>query len=205
LKESASEGYGSVMVHKPNPRQLVLRRDTATGLTLVGWAADLPVGRFQHLELIGELADNILPDSKSACYDAWQTALHHARQANRLVLAKQVRQHQAKGWYLVPFELAQDRQAMHSDSVGNYAAAAMQLHYQLTHNRKQAWVNIQGGTVVHVRARYPKKALDELTYQVWYNVQLQQLNLMEGSILEGNLISCESGLWFAAKQAKTDS
>jgi hypothetical protein len=46
LKDSARAGYCSGLTHKPNPRQLVLRRDTATGMTLVGWEEDLPVGRF---------------------------------------------------------------------------------------------------------------------------------------------------------------
>lgn len=187
------------MAPKPNPRQLVLRRDTATGLTLVGWAADLPVGRFQHLELICESANNILPDSESEYYASYQSALHHASQANQLMLERQARKNQSKGWQRVPFELAHDLQPMKADSVGNYAAAAMQLQYQLTRNCKRAWVIIQRETVMHVRARYPKKELDELTYQVWYHVQLRELNKMGGTLLEGDLIICESGLWFDAK------
>lgn len=187
------------MSSKANPKQLVLRRDTATGLTLVGWETDLPVGRFEHLELICESSKNILPDSGSEFYDAWQSALQHARQANNLVLGQQVRHNQSKGWYRVPFELAPNRQAMQADSVGNYAAAAMQLHYQLTRNRKQAWVIIQRETVTHVRARYPKIELDVLTYQVWYHKQLHELTEMGGTLLEGQLFVCESGLWFESK------
>ncbi|MBI1422209.1 MAG: hypothetical protein GC149_02000 [Gammaproteobacteria bacterium] len=105
------QGYN----RRANLRQLVLRRDTATGLTLVGWEEDLPVGRFEHL----------------------------------------------------------------------------------TRNCKRAWVIARQGTITHVRARYPDKTLDELTYQVWYHTQLHQLHLLDGVLLEGNLMICESGLWFA--------
>jgi len=176
----------------------VLRRDTATGLTLVGWETDLPVGRFEHLALICESAESILPDKKNEYYEAWQAALQQARLANNLLLEQQVRQYQARGWYRVPFELADDREVVKADSVGNYAAAAMQLHYQLTRNCKQAWVILQSEEIVHVRARHPRKALDELTYQVWYHQQQHQLQMLGGTLLEGNLISCESGLWFEA-------
>jgi len=187
------------MTHKPNPKQLVLRRDTATGMTLVGWEEDLPVGRFEHLELICELANNILPERESEDYASYQSALHNARQANRLMLEQQVRYHEAQGWLRVPFELAHNQEAMQADSFGNFTTAAMQLCYQLTQNRKQAWAIMQRGKVEHVRARYPKKALDEFTYQVWYHTQLHQLNQIGGTLLEGTLVICESGLWFEVK------
>lgn len=187
------------MSSKPNPKQLVLRRDTASGITLVGWEEDLPIGRFEHLELICELAKNILPECDSEDYASYQSALHNARQANRLILEQQVRYHQSKGWLLVPFELAHNQEAMQADRFGNFTTAAIQLNYQLTRHRKQAWAIIQRGSIVHVRARYPKKALDELTYQVWYHKQLYELKEMDGTLLEGHLMICESGLWFEAK------
>lgn len=187
------------MSNNPNTRQLVLRRDTATGLTLVGWDADLPAGRFEHLELICESSKYSLPDSGSEDYDAWQSALYRARQANQHMLEMQISCNQSNGWICVPFELAHNRETMVADHVGNYAAAAMQLHYQLTQNQKQAWVVVRRGRIVHVRARYPKRQLDELTYQVWYHRQLHELNEMEGTLLEGELMICESGLWFDVK------
>ena len=187
------------MTHRLNPRQLVLRRDTATGLTQVGWESDLPLVRFEHLQLIAEPVENILPDSESEYYDAYQAALRYARQANQLMLEQQIRDNQARGWYHVPFKLARDRPAMQADSVGNYAAAAMQLQYQLTHNGKLAWAILRCGELEHVRTRYPKKELDELTYQVWYHKQLYDLKQLGGTLLEGALMVCESGLWFEAK------
>jgi hypothetical protein len=187
------------MTHKPNPRQLVLRRDTATGLTHVGWETDLPLVRFEHLELIGEPVKSILPDSDSEYYAAYQAALRYARQANHRMLEQQMRDNQSKGWYRVPFALARDSQGMQADSVGNYAAAAMQLQYELTYNCKLAWAILRCGVVEHVRTRYPKKELDELTYQVWYHKQLHDLQQLGGILLEGTLMVCESGLWFEAK------
>ena len=185
------------MALKLNPRQLVLRRDTATGLTLVGWAADMPVGRFEHLALIGESARHTAPDPGCDFYADWQAAVRQARQANSTLLEQQVRHNESRGWYQVPFGLVPGLQSAEADSVGNYAAAAMQLQYHLTHNCKQAWAVHQHGAIVHVRARYPKKQLDELTYQVWYHRQLKQLDELDGNLLEGDLKVCESGLWFA--------
>lgn len=184
------------MMLKPNPRQLVLRRDTATGLTLVGWETDLPLGRFEHIDLIGEFKENILPDISSELYDIYQAALLEARQANLHVLEQQVQHHQSKGWYKVPFELAKKQEPLEADPYGNYAAAAMQLYYQLAENQNRTWAIIREDVIVHVRARYPKKRMDRLTYQVWYHKQQHELKEMGGVLLEGNLFACESGLWF---------
>lgn len=184
------------MSYKSNPRQLVMRRDTATGLTLVGWAADLPIGRFEHLKLIGDAVGNALPEPGDEYYETYQSALENARQANTQCLEQQVQLLQSKGWLRVPFELANAKHAVQTDTVGTYTAAALRLHFQLTHNCKQAWAILQEGTVAHVRARHPRYALDELTYQVWYHQQLQQLKQMGGILTEGELKVCESGLWF---------
>lgn len=184
------------MIFKANPRQLVLRRDTATGLTMVGWETDLPVGRFEHIELICDSLENILPEIGSEYYEAYQSALHQACQENRILLEQQVQQNLSKGWCRVPFELAGNQDVMEADQFGNYAEAAMQLHYKLTQNCKQAWAVIQEGNVVHVRGRYPQKPLDELTYKVWYHRQQHQLGQVEGTLYEGKLVTCESGLWF---------
>lgn len=175
-----------------------MRRDSATGLTQVGWESDLPLGRFVHLELICELTENILPDSSSEFYTAYQAAIQQARQANALMLEQQRQQNQAKGWYLVPFTLAQRQADLESDCFGNYTAAAMRLHFLLTRNIKPAWAVVRAGRIVHLRAREPAKELDELSYQVWYHQQRHQLEQIQGSLLEGELYICESGLWFDA-------
>ncbi len=188
------------MSNRPNPRQLVLRRDTATGLTQVGWETDLPVGRFLHIALICELAENILPETGSEFFAAYQTALHQAREANYLMLQQQIQHNQARGWHRVPIELASHHEVLKPDSIGNYAAAAMQLHFHLTHNTKQAWAVLRNEVIVHVRASQPRKELDELTYQVWYQQQRTQLQEIGGTLLAGNLIICESGLWFATDE-----
>ena len=197
LHDSSGQAYCSGMSNKTNPRQLVLRCDSATGLAQVGWETDLPLGRFEHLELICESHDYTLPDIRSEHHAAYQAALVRARQANSLMLQQQTRHHQASGWYRVPFALAPPQAELQADSVGSYTAAAMQLHFILTQNIKQAWAVIQTEEIVHLRARYPLKELDELSYQVWYHQQCHQLQHMGGSLLEGELRICESGLWFS--------
>lgn len=178
-----------------NPRQLVLRRDTATGLMLVGWAEDLPLGRFEHLALICETVAAVLPVKGSEQYPVYQSALENAQQSNTRLLEQQASFNRSRGWYEVPFTLAKDQGNAHPDSVGSYAAAAMRLHYQLARHCKRVWAVIVENRIIHVRARYPKKELDALTAQVWYFRQLNELQAFDGQLLEGNLVVCESGLW----------
>ena len=184
------------MSHTGNPRQVVLRRDSATGLTQVGWETDLPLGRFEHLALICEVRDNALPGLNCEYHAAYRAALQQARLANTRLLQQQVQHNQARGWYRVPLELARQEKVLQADSVGSYSAAAMQLLFLLTHNCKQAWAVIQAEEIIHLRARQPAKALDELSYQVWWHQQRHQLEVMGGRLLEGELLICESGLWF---------
>jgi hypothetical protein len=184
------------MSSKHHPRQLVLRRDTATGLTHVGWETDMPVGRFEHLVLICESEVLCMPEPHSEHYGVYCMALQRARALNAELLDEQIHQYLAKGWQRVPFELATDPQVMRPDDVGNYTSAAMQLHYQLTHNRRQAWAVTAEQGIVHIRPRNPSRQLDTLTYQVWYHRQLQELQSIGGRIEAGILLVAESGLWF---------
>ena len=184
------------MATRDNPRLLVLRRDTATGLTQVGWETDLPIGRFEHLEVVCELNDNRLPNLDNEHYVEYQAALLSARETNASMLDEQSRHHMTKGWLFVPFELSPKGPLLVADIFGSFSAAAMKLLFQLTHNTKQVWAVLQDGCIVHVRSRRPTKNLDELSYQVWYHQQLHQLEKIGGKLLEGNLMVCESGLWF---------
>lgn len=186
---------------KPNPRQLVLRRDTATGMAQVGWETDLPIGRFQHLELICEPEDSLLPRLESKHYAAYQAACMHAREANTLLLQQQRQQRLVQGYLYVPFELSPDSSALCADQFGNYQNAAMKLLFQLTRNNRQVWVVVYGKTIVHVRPREPNKELDTLAYQVWLHQQLHQLEQIQGQRQEGSLFICESGLWFKPNSA----
>ncbi|MDH5180937.1 MAG: hypothetical protein OEZ39_02525 [Gammaproteobacteria bacterium] len=178
-----------------NPHQLVIRRDTATGLTRVGWDEDLPGGRFTHLDLVCEVSHHSLPDSDSEHYAAYQTALQTARKANAALVATKISTNRAKGRYPVAFALAGGELSLQPDDIGNYSAAAMQLHYHLTRNIKPVWAVLQQASIVHLRPRQPHKPLDELSLQVWRHSQRSQLQAMGGTLVEGNLLVCESGLW----------
>jgi len=184
------------MISKPNPRQLVLRRDTATGLTRVGWDSDLPIGRFEHYKVICEISDSRLPDIDSPHYTNYQAACCTAREANAALLEKQIQHHTSQGWLHVPLGLSSNTETLQADEFGNFTAAAMSLMFELTHNQKQVWAVADKTNIVHVRSRLPTTELDELSYQVWYHQQMHQLDNLSGQILEGDLQITESGLWF---------
>lgn len=178
-----------------NPWQLVLRRDMATGLMLVGWSDDLPLGRFEHLSLICETVSAVLPAKDSEQYIFYQAAMETARNSNFKVIEQQSEDNRQRGWYEVPFALIDNISGMPPDDIGSYAAAAIKLQYQLAGHCRQVWATALEGKIIHVRARYPKKELDALTAQVWYFRQLDELQAFSGQLLEGTLVACESGLW----------
>jgi len=187
------------MTSRLNTRNLVMRRDRATGMIQVGWDADLPRGRYEHLAVICNSTSYCLPDRDSNEYQAYQSALHEARQVNQRVLAEQVRRNQAKGWMPVPFDLAENPDTMIADRVGSFADAAMQLQHQLTQKQKVVWAVVQDRLIIHVRSRHSKKQRDDLTKQVWYHNQLNELGQLGGTLFEGELMVFESGLWFRKK------
>lgn len=186
-----------VMALKRNPRQRVLRRDTATGMTLAGWDDDLPIGRFEHLALIDEVAIGDVPAPALAQdHSPFACAVQRAREANAQRIVELQAEHAARGHRRVPFTLGHPDVNPCADEFGRYSDAAMQLGYALSGHQKQVWVVEQQQQLVHVRARFPQKRLDELTLQVWYYQQLHQLQQFKGQILEGQLLVCDSGLWF---------
>lgn len=184
------------MANQSNPQQLVLRRDTATGMSQVGWAADLPTGRFEHLALVCEVNDHCLPVVGSDQYAAYLAACEKARAANALLLQRQVEANTARGWRRVPFHLVPASTRLAADDFGNFAAAATHLLFLLTHNHRQAWAVCQQGSIVHVRTRKPPRAMEELAYQVWYHTQITELAALGELTLSGSLLVAESGLWF---------
>ncbi|MFO7602382.1 MAG: hypothetical protein R6X06_01050 [Gammaproteobacteria bacterium] len=187
-----------------NPQQLVLRRDTATGLLRVGWETDMPVGRFAHLRLICEVDAPCLPPADPAHEAAYQAAMAEARRCNQALLEQQAQQQRAQGWHPVPPTLSPRQPPPAADEFGNATAAAMQLCFALTHNVPQAWAVLDQGEIVHVRARRPQRQLDALAYQVWYHQQQRQLHELGAQVLTGRLQVCASGLWFVTTDTDRD-
>lgn len=179
-----------------NPKKLVMRLDTATGLTCIGWDSELPPGRFSHLKVILEMQNQVLPDSRHACWNVYQNALAQARTANISHIKKIQQNHLDRGWHPVPFSLADDTTILQADESGIYTTAATQLRYKLAGHSQTVWAVISNEVIIHIRASEPKRELDELSLQVWHHHQRHQLSEMGETLLQGHLHVCESGLWF---------
>ena len=179
-----------------NSQQLVLRLDSATGFAKVGWAADLPIGRFIHVELIGE-TDSCGPISKAnPLYKAFYQACGRAREINQPLILAQQQSLQAKGCLSVPLDLNDDNIATGPDQFGDFREAAMAALFRLTANFTSVWAVVAEHTVSHVQSCRPPKKMEELQYQVWKHHTLNQMANYPGEIIAGKLIVQESGLWF---------
>lgn len=184
------------MVASTNANQLVLRLDSATGFATVGWATELPPGRFIHLELIGEAEDCTPIDNGNPMFQLYQRACQRASEINRALIHKQQQHYLAKGYLQVPLELHSRNSGSSADEFGCYRAAAMQSLFRLTGNITAVWVVIQASAIVRLCSRQPPKQMETLEFQVWKHHILKQLAQTPGDIKTGNLLVQESGLWF---------
>jgi len=184
-----------------NQRQLVLRVDSATGYAKVGWAVDLPAGRFVHVEVIGEaqsceaVTHDGLPHD-SPLYENFLSACSRARNINRPLINEQKKANLAKGFLPVPLDLNDSKANTAPDIFGSYQEAAMSALFRLTSNFALAWAVINRQTVFHLRSCRPPQPMEELQFQVWKRHTLNALSQFPGEIIAGNLIIQESGLWF---------
>ncbi|WP_455205514.1 hypothetical protein [Kaarinaea lacus] len=184
------------MVASTNANQLVLRLDSATGFATVGWATELPQGRFIHLELIGEAEDCTPIDNGNPMFELYQRACLRACGINQALIDKQQQYYRAKGCLRVPLDLHNRNGSSSADEFGCYRAAAMQSLFRLTGNFTAVWVVIQAATIVRLCSRQPPKPMETLEFQVWKHHILKQLAQTPGEIKTGNLLVQESGLWF---------
>ena len=181
-----------------NPNLLVLCLDTATGFARVGWAADLPPGRFIHLDIIVESGDCHPLTSNSPHYAHYQQACERARQLNLPALDKQIAFNQQQGWFRVPLT-EETPAACTSDDFGCYLDAATHSLYRMTANVLEVWAVVDGSSISHIQSRHASPAYTELEYQVWRHHTLSKLKTHPGKILSGRLRVQESGLWFVAE------
>jgi hypothetical protein len=184
-----------------NPNQLVLRRDTRTGIAHVGWAAELPLGRFSHIELIFEADDCAPITAVSAHFALHQQACQKARALNVPLLAAQRERLLALGWLPVPLDLNDPCAGAAHDALGCYKAAAMRALYRLTANLTAVWVVVDGNDITQVQAREPRRAMERLEFEVWKHHRLSELARSPGDIRQGCLVVEDSGLWFRAEEA----
>lgn len=179
----------------PNSNLLVLCHDTATGFAQIGWAADLPPGRFIHLAVICESAERHPLTPRSPHFQAYQTACAKARELNQAELLNQVKANTQQGRLPVPLSLAAGEN-LGADEFGSSLQAAMRTLHRLTGNCQAAWAVVMEQEIIHVRSRRPDKPFNELEYQVWKHHTLSQLENYHGEIIAGRLLVQESGLWF---------
>ena len=179
-----------------NPQQLVLRLDSATGFAKVGWAVELPLGRFIHIDLIAETPYCGPITHDSPIFADFQNACQRAREVNQPLIAAQNQDLAAKGCIPVPLDLHHSGADTAPDAFGNYHEAAMRAMFHLTANFATVWAVVNRHRIVQLRSCRPPKPMEELEYQVWKHYVLNQLAHTPGETSTGKLIVRESGLWF---------
>jgi hypothetical protein len=184
------------MQTRVNPHQLVLRLDSATGLAKVGWAADLPIGRFVHVELIAETPECGPIFSDSPLFERFTCACRRAREINQPLISAEKHDLLAKGYLPVPMNLNEPDAMIQADEFGSFHKAAMDAFFRLTANFALVWAVVKQQSVVQLHSCRPPREMEELEYQVWKRFVLNQLKQYAGDITVGKLIVRESGLWF---------
>ena len=181
---------------RPNPQQLVIRLDTATGLARVGWAVDLPLGRFSHLELICENDNCSALNSKDPLYPQYLLACEKSAALNKKLLDRQAETNLANGWMRVSGTINGIYRPIEADVVGSYCSNAMALLYELTRNYVFVWIVASDTTTIsYIESKQPPRDMDDFEYQVWRQHTLNRLS-EKGRIHEGKLMIQDSGLWF---------
>lgn len=184
-----------------NSQQLVMRRDCSDMLVKVGWAVDMPLGRFEHLELITECDHCQVIHADNPLYEIYQTACLRARQMNLEVILQQQQQLSHAGWKLIENgELTQlaGLNSTGGDEFGSLRSCAMQMLFQLSANHPFVWCVLHDNKITHVQSKRPPKSMEELEAQVWKHHLLSQLQQMPGELISGRLVVKESGLWFCS-------
>jgi hypothetical protein len=179
-----------------NSHLLVLRSDSATGMARVGWAVELPIGRFIHIDVIcsSPVCAPILADDP--LFPDYQTACHRARLHNAPLLEEQRRNNLANGWLPVPLTLHGSDTDPQPDDFGCYQLCAMQAMFRLSANERAVWAGISTDSITHIVPRRPLRPMQELEYHVWKHDILQRLSQRTEQVIRGELVVQASGLWF---------
>ncbi|MFV2059671.1 MAG: hypothetical protein ACC653_03245 [Gammaproteobacteria bacterium] len=181
-----------------NTYQLVIRSDTANGYFKVGWASELPLGRFEHVELLLEV-DNVFElKSKNHHSVTYLDACKRVSALNQSLIIKEQQANLASGWFNVLLNLNDGAIKITADELGCFNNLATETRYRLSKNCRVVWAMIYENTVQHIEARYPELNMGELKYQIWKHHKLEKLQSGNGELKQGKLIVSYSGLWFVA-------
>ncbi len=179
-----------------NSHQLVIRCDTANGYYKVGWSSELPLGRFQHIELVTESETLSVLNSKNPLYSMYVAACTRVSNLNASLIKTEKTDKNALGWLPVYLALNDDSVEVVPDEFGCFNAIALKTRYRLSKNSNEVWAVIHNSAVLQVESRYPRNKLAELQYQIWKHHKLDKLSEFGGEIVQGKLLVSFSGLWF---------
>lgn len=180
--------------------RIVVRRDTATGLVMVGYATDMPLERFEHLEELCATRDSAPLRAGHRHFDVYARACARAAASNRQLLEIERTEAIGRGWVVVPLDLKTTNAGSSADAFGSYRAAAMQTLFRLSANDAEVWAVVEDARVVAVHARAPRRAMDALERAVWRRYWLRSLGRTGGRVFEGKLVAKDSGLWFCPER-----
>jgi hypothetical protein len=179
-----------------NSHQLVIRCDSTNGLYKVGWALELPLGRFQHIELLVETEDLIILNSNNPHYAIYKKACIRTSELNQSLILKEQQENQKLGWIQIELNLNDESVKIIPDDFGCFNTLALTTRYRLSKNSSEVWAVVNNGNIVQIIARYPTKKLPELEYQIWKHHHLDNLKQWDGVVNQGKLVVSFSGLWF---------
>jgi len=175
--------------------QLVIRRDTRSGIVCVGWARDMPLERYLHIALVTETSRAGPLHAAADLYPLYEDACRQARALNHATLEKERARHVREGWLEVPLDLHDQKASRLADSVGSYQQSAMQALHRLTRNITEVWAACDDCRVCDVCARTPPRPMQAVEFQVWKHQVLMRLHETATTVVPGKLIVTHSGLW----------
>lgn len=179
-----------------NSYQLVIRCDTTSGFYKVGWTSELPLGRFEHFELLIETENLTDLNPENPSYSIYIAACNRVSMLNSALIVKEREHNQSLGWRNVLLSLNDITVQILPDKFGCYSNLATKTRYRLSKNSRDVWAVIKDNEVLHIVTRYPFDKLPELKYQIWKYNQLDKLNQFGADVCQGRLVVCSSGLWF---------
>lgn len=181
-----------------NTQQLVIRCDTSNSYYKVGWASELPLGRFQHIELLSESDTHITLTLSNPVY---KKACSKVSDLNKSLIVRERNDNRLLGWHSVGLNLDDTSIKVLADEFGCFNNLAAKTRYRLSKNCSQVWAVFKNNEVVQIEARYPERKMAEFEYQIWTNHQLNKLKQYGSDIKQGKLLVCFSGLWFSEQDS----
>lgn len=183
------------------PNRLVIGRDSASGFSRVGWQSEMIEDRFEIIDLVCETLSSTPINRTSEYFAAYSEACNRVRELNKPLLEKQVADYLGKEWLPISFQLDSSGTHHLADDFGSLLGAATTLLARLSGNQREVWAVVVDHSVTAVVARFPEREMEKLEFEVWQADTLDRLARLGNSIIEGELVPLESGLWLRPRPA----